>query len=263
MSREITIITPENATITYELAGLGSRAIAFLLDALIQAGLLLAVFIVAMCVTGGAVALMGSNGGSVADVWMAVTGLVIFLITFGYYMIYEGRCNGQTVGKRAMGLRVIREEGTPIDYASSAIRNLVRIIEVLPFPVVCGITIFASPRYKRLGDYAAGTLVVKERAPSTAVPQISQVRIKPTIIPTVESEHAQDADLLTKDEFAAVRTFVERRAELDRQVQEVVGKQIAVPIMTRLEIRDPGGSFSYANFLDEMYIRYVDERGAL
>jgi uncharacterized RDD family membrane protein YckC len=238
--------------------------VALLLDSLIQ-GLTCAILLVVwLLVMGGFFGLFSGHadaGSFVMDVSMAIGIIAFFLVTVGYFIFYEALRNGQTPGKRIMGVRVVRDEGTPIDFSSAVIRNLIRLIEVMALPVIGVVAVLASSDYKRLGDYAAGTMVVKERVQTAAVPQARPIRLNPEAAP--EAEQVRDVDLLTRDELAAVRRFVERRRELDAQVQEIVAKQIAEPIMVRLGIQKPTGDFSYGNFLEETLRRCLQDRGVL
>lgn len=263
MSREVTIVTPENVTITYELAGLGSRALAYLVDLMLQMLSMLVLLLVGTLVMrqidrlsdGSAVA------GIVQDFGAAIGIIAAFLIFFGYFIYFEWTGNGQTPGKRRLGLRVVREEGAPVDFASAALRNLVRIFEMaMGFYLSSLLFILFSPKYKRLGDYAAGTMVVKDRRSSS----IPEAALAPTERPShAEARLVRDVDALTADELAAVRRFVERRHQLEPQVQEDIARQICEPLMAKMGITRPSGSFSYANLLEEVYARGVEDRGVL
>jgi len=95
---------------------------------------------------------------------VAVYVLVTFAIFWGYYIVFEMAWNGQTPGKRWIGLRVIKVNGYPISLVDSTIRNLVRVVDFLPAYYGLGvIAMFANAQARRLGDFAAGTVVVKER----------------------------------------------------------------------------------------------------
>lgn len=261
MTREVTIVTPENVTLTYELAGLGSRAIAQLVDILLLAAALLALFLSSTYVVSQLVA---SAPGSpflrtLSDLTAAITIIVAFAAFVGYFTYFEATRNGQTPGKKWLGLRVVREEGAPVDFSAAAVRNLIRIIELtLGFYIVSLAFILFSPRYKRVGDYAAGTIVVKERRPVWAVPLAQPVRRSAAT--TAEAALVRDVDLLTRDEVAAIRRFVERRSQLAPHVQEEVARQMAEPIMARLGIVPPDTSFSCANFLEEVFNRTIGEK---
>ena len=266
MTREITVVTPENVTITYEMAGLGSRAVAHLVDLILQ-GLALLVLSLAAALALAAFRRRAPNSAIIAfisDFAAAFIIILFFATLIGYFIYFEGTRNGQTLGKRWMGLRVVREEGAPVDFSSAVVRNLVRIFEMaLFFYVISIFCILFSSKYKRLGDYAAGTIVVKERSPTAAVPKFRPSLARPQSPTTAEAALVRDVDLLTKEQLEAVRRFVERRGQLQEKVQEDVARQIALPIMSRLGISPPSEKFSYANFLEEVYRRSVEERGVL
>lgn len=154
--------TPENIRFGYDVADIGSRFLAILIDSMIQGVIFVLIFI--------GIALVGSQLSAVPlprpinDALGIILILVLFLVQFGYFLFLEIFMNGQTPGKRLFHLRVIRENGYPLSAIDSIIRNLVRIIDFFPFAYGVGvITMFANKRAKRLGDFAAGTIVVKMR----------------------------------------------------------------------------------------------------
>lgn len=153
---ELVVATPELVTFEYQLAGPGSRFLAQLIDFPIQLLLLI------ICGLGGlALAQLIPNAGIVA----VVTLMVAFVVVWGYFPISEAAWSGKTVGKFAFGLRVVGDHGEPVTIGQSIVRNLVRIVDFLPFFYGFGIiALFANGRGKRLGDLAAGTVVVRERA---------------------------------------------------------------------------------------------------
>src|SRR5260221_3675834 len=155
---------PENGAFGYQLAAIGSRFLATLLDTLIIALLQIVIFIVVAVIAN---TLDHAALQNIFSAWAyAVIGLVAFIFYWGYYIFFEMLWNGQTPGKRWTGLRVIRADGTPITLSESLIRNLARIVDLLPFAYGVGIiTMFIDKQSRRLGDLAAGTLVIHERAP--------------------------------------------------------------------------------------------------
>jgi uncharacterized RDD family membrane protein YckC len=151
---DLVVATPERVSFDFQVAGLGTRAIAQLLDLLIVSGILIAVFFVAF-----AMGIM-TNSGTVAILIVIIGG---FIIVFGYFWISEALWSGQTLGKRAFRLRVVGERGEPLTFVQAGIRNVVRIVDFLPYGYGVGLVVlFANGRGKRLGDLAAGTLVVKD-----------------------------------------------------------------------------------------------------
>src|SRR2546427_4212729 len=151
---DLVVSTPERVSFDYQVAGLGTRGIAQILDLLIVTGLLLAVFFFA----GAAAATTRSDVvRTLIDLFGA------FVVIFGYFWISEAIFSGQTLGKRALRLRVVGDRGEPLTWVQAGIRNVIRIVDFLPYGYGVGvIVLFANGRGKRLGDLAAGTIVVKD-----------------------------------------------------------------------------------------------------
>ena len=149
------VVTSDHVVLRYDLAGAGNRGFAALFD-----------FVVASALTLGWITawsiLVEATGG-------VLIGLVLFTaVVFGwtYFIVLEWLWNGQTLGKRLFGLRVINEDGSPARFIAVFVRNLVRVVDFLPgfygFGLVC---VVLSSRSQRLGDLAAGTYVVRARHP--------------------------------------------------------------------------------------------------
>ncbi|HEX3030031.1 MAG TPA: RDD family protein, partial [Clostridia bacterium] len=164
MRKVLEILTPENVFVEYELAGLGSRGIAYFIDSLIKWVLTIVAYIGLFLTID--LKSYSSNGipSSKYPLLAGIGFLVIFLINTGYFIIFEMIMKGQTPGKKAMKLRVIKENGEPINFFDSLLRNLLRIIEnTFTLNILGSLFIIFSPNYKRIGDYSAGTIVVKVR----------------------------------------------------------------------------------------------------
>lgn len=140
--------------LTYELAGIGSRALAAVVDLLI----IVAAFIAILLATG---ALANFAGGDVAIIFVLTAVNVLF---WGYYIFFETVWQGQSPGKRQMGLRVVTMSGTTVTFMDCLVRNIVRLVDFLPSFYGIGIVVmFISPLSQRLGDFAAGTIVIREK----------------------------------------------------------------------------------------------------
>jgi uncharacterized RDD family membrane protein YckC len=157
------VVTPENVELDYEIAGIGSRFFALTIDLSIQG--LLSVGI------GYGLSLADLAGlkldEKIKDLPHSLIGagliLLLTLVWLGYYIILETAWNGQTIGKRALNIRVRKELGYTPNFWDITLRNIIRLIDFLPFGFAIGfITMFCNKNAKRLGDYAAGTIVVKE-----------------------------------------------------------------------------------------------------
>ncbi|HLJ94441.1 MAG TPA: RDD family protein, partial [Gemmataceae bacterium] len=159
----VRIETPEQIDVSLELAGLGSRFVARVLDWMIKLGIAVVVGILGAIVLG----LLGyAPGAKTVSIYVLTLLVGLFYAFFlGYDIYFEVRRNGQTPGKRRAGIRVIREEGAPLDFRSACIRNLLGTADFLPaFYLLGGLFVLLTPRNQRLGDLAAGTIVIRERA---------------------------------------------------------------------------------------------------
>ena len=168
MDENLVISTPEQVSFHYETAGIGSRFVAALLDHLIIGVVLLLIYVAASALSLLAVVqgLAGGSGdGGSAGIYLVVAFLVLitFLIVFGYFLMFEIVWKGQTPGKRLNKLRVLKRNGEPIGAGEAIIRNLVRLVDLMPgFYAIGLITMFIDKDARRMGDFAAGTLVVRE-----------------------------------------------------------------------------------------------------
>jgi uncharacterized RDD family membrane protein YckC len=160
------IETPENVEIMLPLAGIGSRFLAYLVDLAWQSVVLLAALVIVIVNFAGKRIPFDKNpDGTFAIPWVAVAvfDAAVFVVNFFYFAAFEALWRGQTPGKRVCRLRVVRDGGRALDGRGALIRNLVRSVDFLPsFYVVGVIAIFLGRQGKRIGDYAAGTMVVQE-----------------------------------------------------------------------------------------------------
>lgn len=204
---QVTIATPEGVELELALAGLGSRSVAGSVDFVLKL-ILIGTLAVLLFVAGG--------GGAAAAVFAAAG----FAVYFGYDVVFEVLGGGRTPGKRLGGLRVVAEGGGPVGFRRSAIRNLVRIIDGPVTGYVLGSAfILFSRRNQRLGDHAAGTLVVRERHAADRGPAGAT--------PAVPLHGAYDVSAVTSAELATVRSFLERRPSLDRGARHSLAVQLS------------------------------------
>ena len=226
---EIRIETPEHIEFSYELAGIGSRFVAALLDSLLQSLLLLVLLLIAALV---ATLFPGSKAAREALIVFCLIGS--FLIVWGYYVFYETSWNGQTPGKRAAMIRVLRDDGTPVGFYDVVVRNLVRIVDFLPASYALGVvSIFATRLSKRLGDLAAGTIVVRERADEMPA-DLPEPGPAADLQQGLEAAVAPYVRLLDRNEIEAIRRFLERRHELDPAVRQQFAQRLVATVVQRL-----------------------------
>jgi uncharacterized RDD family membrane protein YckC len=205
------IVTPEAVAVRVDIAELGSRVGAGLIDVLIIAGVLLVLSI--LTAVTGALGILSIGGGLGAGLY---AGFIVLLI-LGYHPFFEEIWNGRTPGKRAFGLLVIQTDGQPVGLGPVLLRALFR-----PVDVVVGLGLFLillTRRRQRLGDLVAGTIVVRQ--PKMAPPAPVALGIPPDAeLPPL------DTTLLTEEEYELIRSFLERRWQLEPGARMALGNQL-------------------------------------
>ena len=223
--------TPEQIELRYDLAGLGSRFLAALVDGLIQGVLVVAVlFALGM---GSALLTMALQRWLAVDatmlmiVTLSLVVLAIFLLIWGYHIFFEFLWNGQTPGKRVAGVRVLTTRGEPVTFVHVLVRNLLRIVDFLPSSYMLGaVCILVTRRSQRLGDLAAGTIVVHERfdaLPRTLAPLDPSAALPPRI-----------AAAFTVEDVALARDFLLRAGSMPARRHGELGARIASTLRGRL-----------------------------
>jgi uncharacterized RDD family membrane protein YckC len=212
----VTIATPEGIELELVLAGVGSRFAATLLDIVVQLGAIFALAIV--------LGPLGSNGYVVAAYLVAV-----FVILFAYDIVLETWNRGRSIGKLAAGLRVVRVGGEAEGFLTAAVRNFLRIVDFLPaFYVVGVISILVTSRNQRLGDLAAGTLVVRERR--AAVMPAAAYAPSPAVAPYLE----WDVSAVSAEDVATLRHFLERRVSLSPGARAHLATDLAARVQPKV-----------------------------
>ncbi|MGH7709912.1 MAG: stage II sporulation protein M [Gemmatimonadaceae bacterium] len=227
-AQTVDVETPELVVLTYTIAGVGSRAAAALID---YAICLLA--FVAIQVGVWSLGVRGVIGGATRSAaWSAaLLYLLLFAILWGYYVLFEGLADGQTPGKRLLRLRAVRDGGYSLTFGASAVRNLVRMLDMQPvFTYAVAIaSVLLTKRGKRLGDLAAGTIVVREGL--TARPAAPLTRHATETAAVAQAR-------LTNDEYLVLERFAERRADLSAERRSALAEQVAArlaPALTSIE----------------------------
>jgi uncharacterized RDD family membrane protein YckC len=210
------VVTPEAVAIELDIAGLGSRGIAMLIDGLIQIACLGALLAV----------IAAMHPGTAATV--AILTVASFMLFFGYFFVFEGLWRGRTPGKAAQRLRAVRVDGHPMSGAQMFVRNIVRIVDFLPAYYAIGcVSIALTKRSQRLGDLAAGTLVIREPKPFTPRP----VNIPPPPpVGLLGPVPRLDVSAMTEAHYQLVRSFFERRDAMDATARAHLAGQIASAI---------------------------------
>lgn len=224
-------MTPEAVVLDVATAGLGSRALARALDGLIQGTAVFAILLVT-----GAFALGGGGGSGTTA--LVVDIVLLTLIIFGYPIVWEWLWRGRTPGKAALGLRVVTRQGAPIRFRHAAVRGLLGLVEVITLPVIGVLAMLVSSNEQRLGDLAAGTIVIRDRV---SVRQSRPVVFWPP--PGWERFVASlDVSGMTAGEYETVRAFLIRASEMVPGPRTDLAARLAGPLVVRLQQPVPPGA---------------------
>ena len=223
---QLSIETPEQVALEFPLAGVGSRFLALAIDMLLQ----VTIGLLVVAAVAGAWSLVGRRLGVGGSWFGAVVLIATFLLFYGYFAGFEAFWHGQTPGKRLIGLRVLSVTGRPARIDEALLRNLLRVIDQLPGVYAIGIvTMLVSTRNQRLGDLAAGTVVVHEKGLSAPVMTVA----------TPAAGGAWTGGALTEAELLLVETFLQRRYEIEPAIRERHAEAIAERLRARLGAAAP------------------------
>ncbi|NLY43873.1 MAG: RDD family protein, partial [Clostridiaceae bacterium] len=215
MENKITVNTPEGVQLSFEVAGIGSRFAALLLDTLIQDAILL--IIIFSLITAGIT--FENVFSDVLSWYTAVLILIIFIVFFGYFIFFEIILHGRTPGKALMKLRVIKSNGQPVTIIASLLRNIFRLADFFPFFYGVGVIVmFISKEARRLGDYVAGTLVVKEYV--SKLPSVAEM-------PEKVNQKTMIIYPLNREEYNLIKEFLSRRQQLSPDKRNKIAQQLS------------------------------------
>jgi uncharacterized RDD family membrane protein YckC len=223
---KLTIETPEQTSLEFPLAGIGSRFLALATDTLLQTA-----FFAVLSIAAGLLSL-ANIFSTMAKQWViAILLFIFFAVQFGYFALFESLWNGQTPGKRWTRLRVIKDDGRPITPYDAILRNLLRTVDALPSLYATGIIcILFSRENKRVGDFAAGTVVIHEK-PLEGVSSIWDASV-----PETQASAWGALPQLTLEELQLIEAFFGRRSNLDPDVRRMISTQISDRLGARLGV---------------------------
>jgi uncharacterized RDD family membrane protein YckC len=254
-SDQLNIETPELVAIEMPLAGIGSRFIALLVDYVIWIiGLLFVIWIFAFLMPG-----LNAFNRLSAQWATAVYLFLLFLFNWGYFTLFEAFWNGRTPGKRIARIRVIQRSGRAIGLFESMARNFIRYIDQIPFFYAVGaIAIFVTRDHQRLGDLAAGTLVVRDRieeAPtSTESTRTFTANLFTPAAPTPEPSAGfslpdHGVAKLAASDLQVLESFFARRLDMPLTTRAAIAQRISTAIQSKSGLEPPPG-VSVETFLE-------------
>lgn len=216
----------------FALAGVGSRFLALAIDTLIQVSAAVGIVLVVAISAGGAAI---SELFRQQSVWLiALVVAIIFLLNFGYFAFFEIVWNGQTPGKRKVGVRVIKDSGRPLTAAETLGRNFLRIVDQLPGFYALGVLVaLLNSKNKRLGDFIAGSLVVRETPFESVKPVWHTGESAASLVP---SSSKSAAAALSLEDLALIETFLHRRHDLAPDVRSRMAWQILDRVKDHLSV---------------------------
>src|SRR5437588_144902 len=226
-ARRLAIETPEHLVLELELAGVGSRIAAAACDAV-----LLGVLYVGLGMGLVALLTQRESPGAWSTLVAVLAVLALFLLFWCYFLLFEALNHGRTPGKRLMGIRVVMDTGHPITLAAAAVRNLIRVVDGLPFGLVGLAFVLFHPQNKRLGDIVAGTVVARDRPEDlqlAGVPADRQPAAEP--LETGPPE-------LSDEEFRLLDQYLERLESLDGALRRRFTADLAARFAPRFPRRD-------------------------
>ncbi|AFM27623.1 RDD family protein [Desulfomonile tiedjei] len=253
--KTVVIDTPDRGELRFQLAGIGTRMIAYLVDKFIQIGALLGIVLILAIVLflvgqmDRFVELLSEAGQSLGLWSIAIAILFYEMVTIGYFLFFEYFWNGATPGKKFQKTRVIRKDGRPMSFGDSVVRNALRIVDIIGelYPVGL-IVMFCDFRNRRLGDLAAGTLVIDDDGTS-ALP-VSKIPAETLEIFEVNSLVAR----MNAEDYVLVARFLSRRDELDVRHRTQLAMNISRRILKRTMAF--GEDFDHEAFLEKIEVMY-------
>src|ERR1035437_204024 len=255
-SDQLSIDTPELVAIEMPLAGIGSRFIALLVDYLIWGAAFIVLGLLAAFLLPGIEAF-----SKISAQWAtAIFIFIVFLFNWGYFTLFEAFWNGRTPGKRVARIRVIQRSGQAIGLFESMARNLIRYVDQIPFFYAVGvITMFATRQHQRLGDLAAGTLVVRDRQVETPLWGESGTRTftaqtfnSSRQVPEPHMAYTLPATGIAKlspADLTVLEGFFSRRLDMSLPTRQTLAQRISSAIQAKSGLEPPAGA-SVETFLE-------------
>jgi len=242
---EYSIATPENVELRLELAGLGNRMLAAGIDTSILFSALLAIFATLGCVAWYFRSSMDAGSFTAFGAYFLMLAISLSLVVpFGYFIFFEGLWHGQTPGKKIAHIRVIDQKGQPIGWTASFVRNLIRIVDQQVLMVGL-LSMLLDKNERRLGDFAAGTLVIRERMPEVfAETQLNEKQPSALI----------DVGRIAPEEYNLLVTYFKRRTKLPAMERRKLSSRLDEHFRSKLGLDADGRPPE--TLLEDVYLTY-------
>jgi len=217
------MVTPEAVAIDMDIAGLGSRVVALVIDSMVQTGVIIVALLAGLAL----------SAAGVPSELLKVAGIVAAsVLLLGYHALFEGLWDGRTPGKAGTHLRVVMQDGQPLSWGPVLVRNVLRLVDQLLF--IGAVSVVATERSQRLGDLAAQTIVIREgQAPAPRMLDFPPDGDRDVLVRTL------DTSGVTEPEYALVRSFLERRDLLRPAPRSEVAGQLAGALEAKVGARPP------------------------
>lgn len=250
---QLTIDTPEQVAIRFPVAGIGSRFLAIFADTVFQIVAYIVLILVFVLIISSAPKAAGGDLSHTGEKWLvAILILIHFLMYWGYFTLFETFWNGQTPGKKIFKIRVIQQSGRQITFFEAMTRNLIRIIDLLPSIYLVGlITMLCNRQHQRLGDLAAGTIVIHERpseepiwggnGPRTITAgAFERVTPEPAFQPRDETTLPADAVArLGPEDLSVIDRFFSRILDMELDTRARIAQRLAAQLCEKMNFPAP------------------------
>lgn len=256
---KVTLQTPESVELEFTLAGIGNRAYALLIDYLALSGILIGFLLIWLIFSTQLTELIEILAGSNNRIWLwlyAILALFGFFTFVGYFVFFETIWQGQTPGKRYVKIRVIRDDGRPIGLQQATLRALLRPFDDFLFFSIGVFLIILNKKEKRLGDLAAGTLVIQEERPVVS----SNFTLSENA-QSLATELQTTADLfrLSPEDFAVIREYLQRRGKMTTEAKTELSRKLARQIKEKIALEKAPKGVNADLFLEAVYLAYQQQ----
>ncbi len=246
--------TPESVELEFTLAGIGNRAWALLIDYFILAAIATLFIVVWVTVAVQLGDLWTGIFGKQANLWLIAIGFITsFAIYAGYFVFFETLWHGQTPGKRFAKIRVVRDDGRPVGLQQVTLRALLRPVD--EFFYLGALFIIFNNREKRLGDLAAGTIVIQVQRPLASTTLTISEEAKPIY------EHlllVTDLSALLPDDFAVIREYLLRRGVMSTKARMNLALELTKQVQDIIDLQKLPENVVPDVFLEAVYLAYKE-----